>query len=917
MPALTFDGRSFMIDGRRIWLVSGSIPYARIPHEYWADRIHAAKVAGLNTIETPVFWNRHEPRPSHFDFKGDNDLRLFIQKCAEAGMYCILRVGPFVGQDWDFGGLPAWLTSVKNIKYRAMNGPFLEACSRYISALSDQVRDLQITTPGKGPTAFNGAGGPVVMLQVESQWTCGDEAAANSYLGELGRYIRESGFTVPVINSNNLWAGVESELDGWTGSGDMLGTVRQLASVRSHQPRVIIEFASAEPATWGAPAPDAVEPTTLEQQLAQILAGGGQFNIHPFCGGTNFGFWGGRRSAAPIDSAGFVTASADAHAPLSETGEPAASFEAVRRLCTFASRFGRLFANLEPTFQPVVIQPGAEKMVTVVHASGTQGGVAFIFKRPAADGKLTLMLSEGTTLPVDVGDSPVSWCVFGVNLGGRSRLDYSSLSVFGLVGKALIVFGPAGSEGTLSINGTPLITSVPRGKEPAIIVHEGMTVVVCSREQLAHVYLGEEATFIGASGLTSGGHPLSLEGAKHCTRISSEGEVKQILAVHPMVTKKGERIAFADWTTAAPSDYTDGSSARFASIDGPSDLTTLGCPFGYGWYRIRMKADGSGAKTSVAMPHSGDRLHMYLDGEFCGIAGDGPGASHDIGLPLKKGPHTLVVLAENLGRQAGGADIGESKGLYGDIWEVKPIRAGRAVLKDGDPIDPLTFRSPIFEVQPGDTTHAARITWTIQHKKKQQPIIVVVPPIDGRALLVVNNKPAALVDRGLKSRIVLGPDHLKGGSNLIQFALLTDGAAPIDGLTKSLTEGVEFFDCVESLSAKADWAFAKWEQPKPTAFKAPKSPQPAGPAWWRSTFKLADTHSPVFFDAAGLTKGQLYVNGRHVGRYFVGTPAHKAVAPQTSYFIPGAWLNQGEDNEIVIFDEHGASPAKCKLSHSR
>src|SRR6185295_2978823 len=135
MPSMTYDGRSFMLDGRRIWLVSGSIPYARIPHESWADRIHAAKLAGLNAIETSVFWNRHEPRPNHFDFKGDNDLRRFVQLCGQAGMYCILRIGPFIGQDWDFGGLPAWLMSVKNVKFRAMSGPFLEACSRYISAV--------------------------------------------------------------------------------------------------------------------------------------------------------------------------------------------------------------------------------------------------------------------------------------------------------------------------------------------------------------------------------------------------------------------------------------------------------------------------------------------------------------------------------------------------------------------------------------------------------------------------------------------------------------------------------------------------------------------------------------------------------------------------------------------------------------
>ena len=68
MASVTYDGRSFMLDGRRIWLVSGSIPYFRLPRASWADRIHAAKLAGLNTVDVPVAWHRHEPRPGQFNF---------------------------------------------------------------------------------------------------------------------------------------------------------------------------------------------------------------------------------------------------------------------------------------------------------------------------------------------------------------------------------------------------------------------------------------------------------------------------------------------------------------------------------------------------------------------------------------------------------------------------------------------------------------------------------------------------------------------------------------------------------------------------------------------------------------------------------------------------------------------------------
>jgi len=203
-----------MIDGRRVWLASGRVPYARLPRDTWADRIHAAKLAGLNTIETPVFWNRHEARPGRFDFTGDNDLRYFVDLVGKAGLYCILSLGPFIDSGWDFGGLPPWLREKGQPALRTSGGPYLEACSRFITAVADQVRGWQVTAAGTG--------GPILLLQCESEWTCGLEPLANVYLGELTRYVREAGLSVPIVNSNNLWQGVEGQIDGWSGADDLL-----------------------------------------------------------------------------------------------------------------------------------------------------------------------------------------------------------------------------------------------------------------------------------------------------------------------------------------------------------------------------------------------------------------------------------------------------------------------------------------------------------------------------------------------------------------------------------------------------------------------------------------------------------------------------------------------------------------------
>lgn len=49
MP-VTYDRNSFLIDGHRVFLTSGSIHPFRVPRALWRDRLEKARAAGLNTI---------------------------------------------------------------------------------------------------------------------------------------------------------------------------------------------------------------------------------------------------------------------------------------------------------------------------------------------------------------------------------------------------------------------------------------------------------------------------------------------------------------------------------------------------------------------------------------------------------------------------------------------------------------------------------------------------------------------------------------------------------------------------------------------------------------------------------------------------------------------------------------------------
>src|SRR5580700_4763657 len=70
---LRANGDHFELDGKPFQIISGAIHYARVPRAYWRDRLRKAHVMGLNTVETYVFWNKHEAAPGEFDFSGQND----------------------------------------------------------------------------------------------------------------------------------------------------------------------------------------------------------------------------------------------------------------------------------------------------------------------------------------------------------------------------------------------------------------------------------------------------------------------------------------------------------------------------------------------------------------------------------------------------------------------------------------------------------------------------------------------------------------------------------------------------------------------------------------------------------------------------------------------------------------------------
>lgn len=909
MAQVTYDGRSFMLDGRRVWIVGGSVHYARLPRSEWAGRIAAAKQAGLNTIETPALWSRHEPRPGQFDFEGDNDLRHFVQLAGEAGMHVILRTGPFVGSGYDAGGIPAWLLAREGVEPRRGNGPFLEACSRYLTALVGQIKDLQVDSPGKG--------GPVLLVQNEHGWTCGDDTQAAAYLGELLRYLREAGVTVPVINANGLWQSVEGEIECWSGADDLLSISRQLTEVHPRAPRLIADLRLGDPVVWGQDEPEPQNAEAMVRSAAEALAGASQFVLNPFAGGQTFGFGGGRMPHSPD---GYITTRHDHGALVKADGEYAPAYSVVRRLTMFASRFGRVLAHLDPDDRPVVLEPVAENGLTVIPTRGTQGSVVFVFGQKGKRGKsaqsASLLLPNGTALDVPVGSCGTSWCVFNVLLGGRATLDYCSLSAFATVGSALVCFGPVGAEGLVSVNGSPLEVAVPAGKAPTIIEHEGVQIVVASEEQLDNIQVTDDGVHVGVSGFDESGEPIAAAANRKYTFIGADGKVQDNKAETAARKPTPARKIAAEWESADTTEYTGGTSARYAAIGGPADLGELGAPYGYGWYRMRFRST-TAKRVKIASPRSADRLSVFLDGEQVGMFGRGPGGSGELTVQLKKTDHTMVVLAENLGRPAGGQDLKPAKGLCDDWYELTAFRAGRSKIVEAAPVELLSYRVPLWEVRRGDVTHPSRVSWSFVHRRKS-PIFVRMGDVHVRGLVMLNEVPVHFFEPGSDNDLVFDQETLNRGNNTLELAVAADsvGEADLPAVLAELSKNTSYFEGKDTLGGKLDWAFAQWEMPNPTAYDPIGKPAAVGPTWFRTEFDTPEADRNVTLRITGLSKGQFYLNGRHVGRYFVASEG-KAVPPQHEYLLPRSWLVTDGPNELLLFDEHGGDPSKCELSAVR
>ncbi|WCJ39514.1 beta-galactosidase 17 [Euphorbia peplus] len=323
----------FFKDGKPFRIIGGDLHYFRILPQYWEDRLMRAKAMGLNTIQTYVPWNLHEPQPGNLVFDGIADLVSFLKLCQKLDFLVMLRPGPYICAEWDLGGFPAWLLAIEPaLKLRSSDPAYLQLVDRWWGILLAKVNPLLYKN-----------GGPIIMVQIENEFgSYGDDKAYLHHLVKLARehlgdniilYTTDGGSRELLEKGTIRGDAVFTAVDFTTGDDPWpIFKLQKEFNAPGKSPPLSSEFYTGWLTHWG----EKIAQTDADftaSSLEKILSRNGSAVLYMAHGGTNFGFYNGANTGADEFDFKPDLTSYDYDAPIRESGDvDNAKFTALRRI---------------------------------------------------------------------------------------------------------------------------------------------------------------------------------------------------------------------------------------------------------------------------------------------------------------------------------------------------------------------------------------------------------------------------------------------------------------------------------------------------------------------------------------------------------------------------------------------------------
>ncbi|SEB04780.1 beta-galactosidase [Pedobacter hartonius] len=721
-PFSDFDSKGFLIHGKRTFLVSAGLEYARLPHELWHDRLLQLKRGGFNCVEIYTIWNFHEPKEGQFEFNGDHDLNAFLALVKQMGMYAIVRVGPYYCAEWDQGGYPIWLRFKEGLRVREDNAVFERYVDRFFDLLLPIVFKHQINH-----------GGSVVMVQLENEHPKGwGTIMPDNYFRHLQSKALSLGLAVPY-----MFSGVHH-------STDPAGEAK-LDNVTRPNPWFSTEYWSMWYTQYGAKKGDAAR---YDRSTWKIIAHGGNgYNVYMAYGGSNFGYTNNDEDAASYDYG----------AAVGQAGDLRPIYFTFKRAAFFARSFQEVLENSTDAggkYQHLLADKGVKHPDTAVRltARTSPAGDLVFLDNPAHKMATAVIKPDKTTPALQIKLSPgeIRPLVHNVRLNSSVSLDWALTRVYGMlkqghtttllleaaagekvflsfllkemaagisgqtvpvVGKRLAVgTGPVaagkqlrvtGKEFTVSGNRISLHAQAKAGTQPTeysfTTGQEQVRILVMERSGTDQTWLTEMPSlngivtgvpYLGKVEVKHGKITASAEsslntrhtdvariylekGSQSLTTIQTATENLQEFpdkANQPVSAKQlSVNLSAWEYKNAALSASPDFDDSKWLHSETPLQMGADNDITADAWYRTRLSVAEPGRYSMQA--EGGDRGTIFIDGK---PAAQWKIKTGEVALDLTKGQHIMAIFTAHDGRDKMAAYLGpieniDKKGLSGIV----------------------------------------------------------------------------------------------------------------------------------------------------------------------------------------------------------------------------------------------------------
>ena len=620
---ITYTSRSFTVNGNPTYIFAGEVEYWRIPKELWRDRLTRVRRAGYNTVASYVAWNLHEPVQGQFHYEDNLDLDAWLALIKELGMYAIVRVGPYICAEVDFGGFPAWLADVPGIMLRSSNTQYLQCVDAFFTSVFPIITKYQITS-----------GGPVIVVQIENEHY---PAGGAEQTHEVDK-AHALGMVVPYIWSSIYNGGSDYDPGAFPDlSTKGFMTEQWMGWISRYGPPSSSDAAGYNNQTW--------------RMLGCGSGGTSQYMAH---GGTNFGY------TAASDQR--IT-SYDYGAQIGELGQIRPVLFTCKQAGWLANTFSPLFASSSNGASEVSGLPGSLKS----YAHTGTGGKAAMVTFGSGSFQITWK-NKGITLPTtgnwSLQSGDCAHFLADVSITSNVTLDYSATGIlckkkFGNK-NYLVLYGTTGNSGgdiAFVYTTAPATAPASPWTWTSASKRASMRFTYPTTDTVNEVVLDEgtgqtinllimnnsmsNRTWVTDSFIASGAEYVNENNNLEFTASGGKGYVFSAGAMQ-MVTQaatsgQSAKSFSSGWSWIASPEVGDSyNDASWKQSTSPQDMASYGSPNGYGWYRASYNAGSAGSAT-MSISNVQGNVEIFVNGTWAGT-------STNQSLSLKQGANSIAIL---------------------------------------------------------------------------------------------------------------------------------------------------------------------------------------------------------------------------------------------------------------------------------